>query len=50
MSLKEDLHFEQIHNELQEIQTEVEKLLFYSVFIRLPTGANANQGKLVFID
>lgn len=43
MTLKEDLHFEQIHNELQEIQTEVEKLLFYSVFIRLPGGVNEHQ-------
>ncbi|KAI6191780.1 hypothetical protein M3Y97_00265100 [Aphelenchoides bicaudatus] len=39
MSLKEDPHFEQVHNELQGI----DKLLFYSVFIRLPTGANEHQ-------
>lgn len=44
MSLKEDLHFEQISNELTEIQQEVDKLQFYSVFVRLPAGISEHHG------
>jgi hypothetical protein len=40
MALKEDPHFEQVYNELHEIQLEVDKLQFYSVFIRLPNGVS----------
>jgi len=43
MTLREDPHFEQVFNELQEIQVEVDKLQFYSVFIRLPNGVSEHQ-------
>lgn len=47
MALKEDPHFEQVHNELQEIQTAAEKLMFYSVFIRLPNGVSEHHGSFL---
>ncbi|KAI6205299.1 hypothetical protein M3Y94_00776500 [Aphelenchoides besseyi] len=39
----EDPHFEQVVNELAEIQTEVDKLIAYSVFTRLPSNVTESQ-------
>lgn len=47
MTLKEDLHFEKLTEELQEIQLTVDKLQFYSVFIRLPSGVKDTQGLFI---
>uniref|UniRef100_A0A915E8Y3 Uncharacterized protein n=1 Tax=Ditylenchus dipsaci TaxID=166011 RepID=A0A915E8Y3_9BILA len=38
MSLKEDPHFEEVVNEMKDIQLTVDNLLFGSVFLRIPYG------------
>lgn len=43
-SKPEDPHFEQIVNELQEVDNDVNKLVLYSVFLRLPLGTK-DKGK-----
>lgn len=48
MTLKEDPHFEDIVNEIKEIQTNVDSLLFGSVFLRLPVGLTPEKGSKVY--
>lgn len=48
----DDPHFEQVGNELKEIQAKVDSLLFGSVFLRLPKGLSDDDkckwGRVIF--
>jgi len=41
MSLKEDPHFEQVVDEIKDIQSKVDSVLFGSVFLRKPKGIDS---------
>jgi hypothetical protein len=43
MSLIEDPHFEQIVNEIKEIQSIVDGVLYGSVFLRRPRGLGEDE-------